>query len=736
PTLRPSNLAYIIYTSGSTGTPKPVAVTHHNVVGLFAATVQQFGFGPSDVWVWAHSPAFDFSVWELWGGLLHGGSVVVAPREVSRSPRELWKLMAAHGVTVLNQTPSAFYQLAQFELECPTELRATLALRTIVFGGEMLTPQRLLDWFAVDHDRSYSPQLVNMYGITETTVHVTRIALNADTARSAASPIGRPIANARVWVLDSWLRPVPVGVAGELYIAGAGLARGYRDRVGLTAGRFVADPFSGSGERMYRSGDLVRWNSVGELEFCGRVDDQVKIRGFRVEPGEIEAVLIAHPGVARAAVIARELPTGDKQLIGYAVPHTVTEGSEGSEGGGLFPVGVLGSVGVLDPVEVRGFLAARLPEFLVPAVVVVVDGLPLTANGKLDRAALPEPVFTGSGVHREPRTGEERVLAEVFAQVLGIDRVGIDDSFFDLSGHSLLAIRLIGRVRSIVGVELPIQAVFAHPTVTGLATYLRDVFERSDSFADSFTTPLPIRSEGDDTPLWCIHPGQGISWCYWSISEHITDRPIYGVQARGLEGREPLAGSIEDMVQDYVAQILTTQPTGPYALLGWSFGGVVAHAIAVELQTRGLDVSLLAIMDSLPATPENRSDTNLEQQAEELRESIITEMERRFGVHIDGIIFEKVLSSILPVLTNNIELQAKYQSPIFDGDAIIFRATETRIASTPSGSLAPLWTKSINRNITEHEIEATHSDMNNPKAIAQICAVISSILKSSSRPAN
>ncbi|WP_159851114.1 non-ribosomal peptide synthetase [Nocardia sp. CY41] len=453
--LHPNHLAYVIYTSGSTGRPKPVATTHRNVVGLFAATVPQFGFDATDVWAWVHSPAFDFSVWELWGGLLHGGSVVVVPREVSRSPLELWELLATHGVTVLNQTPSAFYI---------DHLRVTgsHAVDTIVFIGEALTPP------VIERTRDVFPgiRVINGYGPTETTVYVTAHEVGGGGVVSV--PIGRPIGNARVWVLDSWLRPVPVGVAGELYIAGAGLARGYRGRAGSTAARFVADPYSPAGERMYRSGDLARWNDRGELEFLGRVDDQVKIRGFRVEPGEVEAVLATHPGIARAVVVARELPGGDKQLIGYAVPHTHTDHTDGVAGGGVAVDGVAGGGDVVDAVAVRGFLAARLPEFMVPAAVVVVDRLPLTANGKLDRGALPDPVFTGGGAHREPRNAEERALAAIFAEVLRLDRVGIDDSFFDLGGHSILAIEVVSRAKQ-QGITCTLLQVFEHRTVAALA---------------------------------------------------------------------------------------------------------------------------------------------------------------------------------------------------------------------------------------------------------------------------
>ncbi|MFH9045095.1 amino acid adenylation domain-containing protein, partial [Streptomyces sp. NPDC017966] len=344
--------AYVIYTSGSTGRPKGVVVSHGNVARLFGATREWFGFGPGDVWSWFHSFAFDFSVWELWGALLYGGRVVVVPFEVSRSPREFLRLLVRERVTVLSQTPSAFYQLLAAEGLEP-ELGRELVLRTVVFGGEALDPGRLAQWYGRHGEDA--PRLVNMYGITETTVHVTYAPLGVGAAGvGAPSVIGRGIADLRLFVLDGRLEPVPVGVAGELYVAGAGVARGYLGRAGLTSGRFVASRFGGPGERMYRTGDVVRWSAGGELEFVGRADDQVKVRGFRIETGEVEAVVVAHPLVAQGAVVVREDAAGDRRLVAYVVPAGEVDR------GGLTQ-------------DVRGFTGSRLPEYMVPAAVVVLD---------------------------------------------------------------------------------------------------------------------------------------------------------------------------------------------------------------------------------------------------------------------------------------------------------------------------------------------------------------------------
>jgi amino acid adenylation domain-containing protein len=443
--VQPHHPAYVIYTSGSTGTPKGVVVPHQNVVRLFGATQDRFGFGKTDVWTLFHSTAFDFSVWEIWGALLHGGRLVVVPYLVSRSPAAFLELLAREQVTVLNQTPSAFYQLAEEERARP-ELQAVHALRFVIFGGEALDLQRLRLWY--ERHGPDRPTLVNMYGITETTVHVTQLALDqAALDQRASSPVGRGIPDLSIYVLDGSLRPVPVGVPGELYVAGAGLARGYLNRPGLTAERFVACPFGPAGTRMYRTGDLATWRPDGSLDFLGRTDHQVKIRGFRIEPGEIETALTRLPGIAQAAVIPRQDQAGLQQLVGYVVPEAGA---------------------TLDPTALRRALAETLPDHVVPAAVVLLDRLPLTPNGKLDRKALPAPDFT-AGPGRAPRTPQEEILAALFAETLGLDTVSIDDSFFDLGGHSVLATKLVNRIRTVLGAELPIRALFEAPSVAGLA---------------------------------------------------------------------------------------------------------------------------------------------------------------------------------------------------------------------------------------------------------------------------
>ncbi|MDR6918790.1 amino acid adenylation domain-containing protein/non-ribosomal peptide synthase protein (TIGR01720 family) [Pseudomonas sp. 3296] len=432
----PDNLAYVIYTSGSTGRPKGALLSHGNVGRLLTATANEFNFGPNDVWTLFHSYAFDFSVWELFGSLCTGGRLVIVPHDISREPQAFHRLLCDEGVTVLNQTPSAFRQLLPIACASPR----SMALRQVIFGGEALDVASLRPWFERFGDQQ--PTLVNMYGITETTVHVTYRAIRlADLHGKAQSPIGLPIRDLRWYLLDSQLQPVPEGVAGELYITGAGLARGYHGRFGLTAERFVPSPFDAS-QRLYRSGDLARQRADGSIDYLGRIDQQVKIRGFRIELGEIEAALLAQPGV-REAVLNVHNGDGGPQLCAYVVAEHTPH----------------------DPIAWRDTLCTALkvdlPDYMVPSHWLLLDALPLTGNGKLDRKALPVPDVEDWQRPFEAPEGElESQLATIWADVLGVAQIGRRDNFFELGGHSLLAAQASARVELELGIELPLRALF------------------------------------------------------------------------------------------------------------------------------------------------------------------------------------------------------------------------------------------------------------------------------------
>ena len=473
--------AYVIYTSGSTGTPKGVVVTQRGMVNFVAAMAARFPLGTRDRLLAVTTVSFDIHVLELYLPLLAGASVVVAGPQTVRDPAALAGLIRQAEVTIMQATPALWQALlAEYA-------QATAGLRMLA-GGEMLPPA------LAARMRELAAQTANMYGPTETTVWSTTA--SAGLGRDP-EPIGTPVLNTRVYVLDSWLAPVPAGVTGELYIAGAGLARGYLGRAALTAERFVACPFGGPGERMYRTGDLARWTPDGQLVFCGRADEQVKIRGFRIEPGEVEAVLAAHPEVARAAVTVREDVAGGKRLAGYVVPF----GGADAARDGL-------------AARVREHAAGRLPDYMVPAAVMVLDALPLTANGKVDRGALPAPDYAAAaGGGRGPQTVAEEIVCGLFADVLGLESVGPEDDFFALGGHSLLAVRLASRVRAVLGVEVPVRAVFEAPTPAGLAAWLGQ--------AGPARLPLGPRARPERVPLsfaqqrlWFIAQLEGPSATY------------------------------------------------------------------------------------------------------------------------------------------------------------------------------------------------------------------------------
>lgn len=450
PVSGPDDLAYVIFTSGSTGKPKGALITHHNVVRLLHATADWFHFHDGDVWTFFHSHAFDFSVWELWGALLYGGRVVMVPYATSRAPEEFYRLLVQEHVTVLNQTPAAFKQLINAEERLGVS--PDLALRYVIFGGEALEMRSLKPWFERHGDAR--PRLVNMYGITETTVHVTYRPLSAADL-GAGSVIGVPIPDLQVHVLDADGHPVPQGGTGELFVGGAGVARGYLNRPELTREKFLPDPFSGQpGARLYRTGDLGRVLPDGGLEYLGRCDHQVKLRGFRIELGEIETLLCQHPGVRDCVVVVRAVGK-EKCLVAYLLARN----------------------GVRHPrSELRGFLQPKLPDYMVPAHFVWLNELPLTPHGKTDRAALPEPDLRAeveaSPDFVAPKSELERTIAQVWQSVLGLPTVGTADNFFEIGGTSVLMVQAHQRLEDLLSLQLDIADLFQYVTIGALARHL------------------------------------------------------------------------------------------------------------------------------------------------------------------------------------------------------------------------------------------------------------------------
>jgi amino acid adenylation domain-containing protein len=553
----PGHAAYVLYTSGSTGRPKAVVATHGGVANQLQWLRRNHPLAVGEVMLARTPIGFDASVWEIWLPLLCGGSTLLTSEQVSRDAGLLGAYARRYGATAAQFVPSLLAELVGAR---PV---AVAGLRRLFVGGEPL-PADLVRRVG---------EVVNLYGPTEATIQTITWAGGADELGGATAPLGRPVANTRAYVLDTRLVPVPVGVVGELYLAGAQLARGYLGRPELTAERFVADPFGPPGERMYRTGDLVRWRRDGLLEFLGRADEQLKIRGYRIEPAEVRAALTSHPGVAQAAVVAREDRPGDRRLVGYVTPADV------------------------ELSDLHRHLTGALPGHLVPDQLMGIDRLPLTGNGKLDHRALPAPSGpAGSAAVTGPRTPREEILAELFAEVLGVAQVGTSDDFFALGGHSLLAVRLASRIQAVLGADLTLEDLLRARTAAGVTTILD-----GGAGADPYRRLLTLRA-GTGPRLFCVHPVIGLSWCYAGLARHLPDTVgLYGLQAPGLASAEPLPGSVAELAEAYLAELLAAQPDGPYHLLGWSFGGVVAHAIATRLQQRGAAVRLLALLDSYPA---------------------------------------------------------------------------------------------------------------------------------------
>jgi amino acid adenylation domain-containing protein len=552
---RPGNLAYVIYTSGSTGRPKGVAVTHANGSRLLTATRSWFDFNATDVWSLFHSFAFDFSVWEIWGALAFGGRLVIVPYWVSRSPEAFLSLLRDERVTVLNQTPSAFRQLVHAEADDPHGPR--LSLRLVIFGGEALELQSLRPWF--DRHGDSHPRLINMYGITETTVHVTYRPISASDldAGPTGSPIGVPIPDLRIYLLDPRLEPVPIGVVGEIYVGGAGLARGYLDDPELTADRFIPDPFgSHPGARLYKSGDLARRRPDGELDYIGRSDHQVKIRGFRIELGEIETALRLHPDVREAIVLLRE-DAGDRKLIAYIASKTAEP---------------------LAPIALRDWLKSKLPVYMIPSAFVFVERIPLTAHGKTDRAALlairPDAASVDTRSFVAPRTDSETKVAAAWASVLGLEQVGADDNFFDLGGHSLLATQAASRLRDAFGVDVPVRLLFEAPTVASLAARL----ETRPKIEGALAAP-PIRRVARDSASALSFAQESL----WYLDQLATGEAVFNVSA-ALRIVGPLdISALERSLNEVVRRHESLRTT--FAAVDGRPVQILAPALAIPLET-------------------------------------------------------------------------------------------------------------------------------------------------------
>ncbi|MFJ2645518.1 amino acid adenylation domain-containing protein [Streptomyces sp. NPDC087420] len=753
----PESAACVIYTSGSTGEPKGVVVPQRAITEL--AADGRFA-GGAHRRVLLHNPyTFDASTYEVWIPLLNGGTVVVAPAEAV-TPDLLKRVVPDRRVTALMLTPELLRTVAEIAPD------ALSGLSEVWAGGDVLARD------TVRRIQEHCPGavVVNGYGPTETTVfatahtaHTAPTGIQESDADPGAVPIGRPLDNTRAYVLDAALRPMPAGATGELYLAGTGLAHGYLGRPVATAERFVADPYGPPGSRMYRTGDLARRTTVGVLEFAGRADDQVKIRGFRVEPAEVEAALAGCPGVARAVVGARLDATGGKLLAAWLL---LEEGASDATGTDTDTTRDEQWHSTL--ARVREHAARHLPAHLVPSVWARIDHVPLTRHHKVDRAALPAPGPTGEqAVSRAPRTERERELCALFGTVLGLPAVGPDTDFFTAGGHSLTALRLKSKIETVLDVRIPVSVLFDAPTPAALAARLdapaaangrapriplrsarqrtRPAAASDDPTGNSLEPVLTLRAGGDRIPLFCVHPGLGLGWSFANLLPYLDPaRPVHTLQSPALlTGVDRLPPSMGGMADLYVERLREIRPHGPYLLLGRSFGGALAHEMAVRLRRAGEEVRMLAVVDAMPM-PDTILGTPLDPVAVEdellhillqshaphlpvppgpLDRAQVFATVRRSGFDA---LTDPQLHALVDVGTHHTRVVRHWSPTPYEGRVTLFSATRDTWP-TPAEKTAA-WQR-VAAALTVHDLPCAHSDVLTPGPAAEIAAVLETALR-------
>jgi amino acid adenylation domain-containing protein len=566
-----NHLAYVIYTSGSSGMPKGVMLQHGGMMNHLNAKIKDLQLTERDIVAQTASHCFDISVWQFLAVLLAGGQVTILDDATIHDPACLIEAVRRYGITVMESVPSLLGALLD-HLDAYSAEPIDVSLRWMISTGEALPPHILERWIR----RFPHVPMCNAYGPTECSDDVSHHCVIEQPRSTAVVPIGRPIANTRLYVLDDQLQPVPIGAVGELCVAGAGVGRGYLGNPARTADVFIPDPFAVEpGARLYKTGDLARYDSTGTLEHLGRIDDQVKIRGFRIELGEIETLLTTHGGLRAAAVVAREDRAGHLYLAAYVVPSTERAPDIG---------------------QLRAFLKERLPEVMAPAVFVTLSALPLTSNGKVDRNALPAPEQNRNGSQEgfvPPRDDWELRLTQVWEEILDTHPIGVRDNFFDLGGHSLLAVRLMFQLHKLSGRELPLALLFERPTIEELAQVLRE------HISISVSSLVPIQPSGTTLPLFFVHAHGGGAIAYYALAQQLgRKQPFYGLEAPGLDGQREPFSEIPEMASHYIRELRRIQPQGPYQIGGHSFGGLVAFEMARQLASDGSQVSMLAILDT------------------------------------------------------------------------------------------------------------------------------------------
>ncbi|WP_309728802.1 amino acid adenylation domain-containing protein, partial [Chamaesiphon sp. OTE_75_metabat_556] len=685
------DLAYVMYTSGSTGQPKGVCIPHRGVVRLVKNT-NYLDFSPQQVWLQLAPISFDASTLEIWGSLINGGKLVLFPGD-KPSLSELGQAIDRHQITTLWLTAGLFHLMVDERIE---DLQP---LRQLIAGGDVLSVPHVRKVLATLPDC----QLINGYGPTENTTFTCCYPISSLEGLTSV-PIGRPIANTQVYVLDPDQQPVSIGIPGELYIGGDGLARGYLDQDELTREKFVTDPFA-PGERLYRTGDLVRYLPDGNLEFLGRIDTQVKIRGFRIELGEIDAVLAQHPAVREVRTIDREDRPGDKRLVAYLVIDRAAPTTE---------------------IDWRSFLQSKLPDYLIPSAFVIVETLPLTANGKVDRRALPMPEYdrqADADLLVAARDEIEQQLTEIWERVLDVRPIGISDNFFELGGHSLMAVRLFVEVEKIWGKNLPLATLFQAQTIEDLAKVLRQ-----KEWVAAWSSLVLIQPGEPKPPLFCVHPIGGNILEYYAFANFLDrDRPIYGLQSQGLDGQQKPFRRVEDMASHYLKEIRTIQPHGPYFMLGYSFGGLVAFEMARQLEADGEKTQMLALLDcSAPNLPSARPSV-----AQSLRIHLCNLWQLNFherSSYVMGRITYRLTKDnhrdflvkslykptdmtpqLLDVLDANLQASEDYLARPYRGKITLFRCQVQDLEHYLHPELG--WSDLVNGNVDVHHVPGSHFRM-------------------------
>lgn len=708
----PQDTAYVIFTSGSTGRPKGVEIPHRGLTNFLLAMQDIVALQPSDRLLAVTTVAFDIAALELFLPLLAGATVVIARRDQVRDPAQLRRVIVREGISVLQATPSLWRALLQ------DGITGIEGLRPLV-GGEALAPDLAHQMARLGHP------VLNLYGPTETTIWSTVMPLcGGDLANPS---IGRPIQNTELYVVNRHGQPVPPGFVGELLIGGMGVAKGYLNRPDLTAERFIPDTFSSHGGKLYRTGDLVRWREDGSLDYLGRNDFQIKIRGFRIEPGEIEAALIAQEGIREAVVMLRQDPGTDKRLVAYLVR---------SQGAGEF-----------DPKRITRGLSAVLPGHMIPASFVELDALPLNGNGKIDRKALPAPEWrpkTDEDIVL-PRNDTERKLAKLWCEVLGLETVGVHDDFFALGGDSLSAAGMISALRGKLDGEIPLAAVFETPTIAALAERL-EVAEEPHSLMQPV---LPIKATGNRAPLFCIHPLLGLGWGFFGLGQHVgEDVPIYALQADGLTDPAAAPETLEAMARRYLERIRARQPQGPYHILGWSLGGLVAHEIVRLLRADGEAIAFFGMLDSYKFRPEGTmlgekvlAEAAMAFLGAEIEEAVGIETLQQLGdfavdrfyrensgyLTYTGLDDPKLVDRARQVILQNFHMAGRFVPGHIDVDMHFFRAGKVMAAPATRRVIdydVEAWLPHVGGRVYLRTLDCGHDNMLDPQPAAEIGAVI------------